>query len=136
MGDHRAAVAAVIRAQMKDLGLSVPEVMNRSGLSENTVRDMAYGSKPHNKSSWMVMSGALEFLPKYLLQILRGEVDANAPVKSPMERRLAQMTSELAGIGELRKDVGVLKDVVFAIDEKIEIIIRTQRRADGNGESD
>lgn len=135
-GDGRAAVAAVIRGQMSKNGLSVPEIIKRSGLSENTVRDMANGEKPHNNSSWMAMSRALGFLPDHLLKILKGEADANVPAESPIERRLAQMVGELAAIGALREDVDLLKDAVYRIDKKIDIIISKQGSSEGAVESD
>lgn len=134
--DRRAAVAEVILDRMRDRELSVPEIMKRSKLSENTVRDMAYGTKAHNESSWVAMSLALDFMPDYLLKILNGETDANVPGESPMERRLAEMAIQLSEIGALRKDVDVLKDVVYRIDKKIDIIIDTQRASDGGAESD
>lgn len=134
--DRRKAVASIVRKRMKDSRISVPEVMKRSRLSENIVRDMANGGKSHNGSSWVAISWALGFLPDHLVKILEGETDPNAPAESPMERHLAQMASELTAIGALRNDVGVLKDIVHRIDEKIEIIIRNQDSSDGAAESD
>lgn len=132
----RAVVKAVPSGGLRWYGLSVPEIIKRSGLSENTVRDMANGEKPHNNSSWMAMSRALGFLPDHLLKILNGEADADVPAESPIERRLAQMVGELAAIGALREDVDLPKDVVYRIDKKIDIIISTQGSSDGTMEPD
>jgi predicted transcriptional regulator len=43
--DLRAKAAAVISDRMRKAGISIPDIIKRSGLSENTVRDMAYGNK-------------------------------------------------------------------------------------------
>lgn len=134
-GDGREAVGSAIRKRVRDHKLSVPVIMDRSGLSENTVRDMVDGDNSHNKSSWVALCAALEFRPDSFLKVLNGEADVSILAESPMEQRLAQMVSELAEIGALRKDVGVLKDVVHRIDEKIDIIINDRDSSDGAAES-
>jgi hypothetical protein len=105
--------------------------MERSGLSENIVRDMVDGENSHNKSSWVALCGALEFLPASFLKVLDGKADVSVLAESPMEQRLAQMVSELAEIGALRQDVDVLKDVVYRIDKKIDIMISVRDSAGG-----
>jgi len=130
-GDGRQAVGSAIRDRVRDRRLSVPEIMKRSGLSENIVRDMVDGENSHNKSSWVALCGALEFLPASFLKVLDGKADVSVLAESPMEQRLAQMVSELAEIGALREDVDVLKDVVYRIDKKIDIIISDRDSAGG-----
>jgi len=92
---------------------------------------MVDGENSHNKSSWVALCGALEFLPASFLKVLDGKADVSVLAESPMEQRLAQMVSELAEIGALREDVDVLKDVVYRIDKKIDIIISDRDSAGG-----
>lgn len=130
---RRAAVPGLVNERMRKLGISISDLIKRSGLSENTVYDILYRDKSHNKATWIAISAALGWEPDFLVKVMNGEVDPSVASVSPMEKRLAQMAGQLAEIGALRRDVVVLKEVVYRIDKKIDFIINTQRSAVGGG---
>ena len=124
--EGRRAAARALEDLMREKKLWPADVAKLAKLSENTVRDLMKGNKQQNISSWDLTSKALG-CGDDLINILHGKADAIAPVKSPMERQLAQLVEEMAQLGALREDVAVLKDVIQRIDEKIDLIIEDRK---------
>ena len=74
----------------------------------------------------------LEWPWDYLVNILGGKSDANAVPKSPLETHLAKLVDELPEIDALRQDVAGLKDIVYEIDRKIDLVIESQHTSGEN----
>jgi cyanate lyase len=130
---RRAAVARLVNERMRELRISISDLVKRSGVSENIVYDILYRDKSHNKATWIAISAALDWEPGFLVKVIDGQADPSVAPVSPMEKQMAQMFGQLAEVGALRRDVVVLKEVVYRIDKKIDFIINTQRSAVGGG---
>jgi hypothetical protein len=74
---RRAAVAEVVKARMAELGLSLTALVELSGLSINTVKDVIRPTGNPNKSTLVALSAVLGWAPQYLDDIAHGEAAAN-----------------------------------------------------------
>ena len=128
----RAEVARAVSGRMGQLGVSTAELRRRSGLSVNTIRGITEGASRHNRSTWVAISAVLEWPWDYLVNILSGTSDKNVTPKSPLEAHLAKLAGEIAEIDALRQDVAGLKDIVYEIDRKIDLVIGSQHASDAN----
>jgi hypothetical protein len=128
----RAEVARAVSGRMGQLGVSTAELRRRSGLSVNTIRGITEGASRHNRSTWVAISAVLEWPWDYLVNILSGKSDKNVTPKSPLETHLAKLADELAEIDALRQDVAGLKDIVYEIDRKIDLVIGSQHASGAN----
>lgn len=125
----REEVAEAARGRMAQLGLSPAQLRGRSGLSVNTIKDIANGTGDHNRSTWVAMSAGLEWPWDYLVNILHGAADQNVKVKSPLETHLAKLADGMAQIEALRQEVAGLKDVIHEFDAKLDAVARERRSA-------
>jgi len=121
--EARAEVARVINERMGQLGLSLADLQERSGLSPNTVRSITEETGDHNKSTWVAASSGLDWRWDHLLNILDGRADKNVPAQSPLETHLAKLADGLAEMSALRQDVAGLKDIFHAVDKKIDLVL-------------
>lgn len=128
--EARAEAARVVCGRMGELRLSVGELHRLSGLSVNTLRGIREGkSRPKpNRSTWVALSAVLELPWDYLVNIVYGTPEMNS-AKSPLEKHLAELAGQFAKIEALRQGVIELKDVVHAMDRKIEIAIGSWHRS-------
>lgn len=124
--EARAEAARVVRERMGELRLSVAELHRLSGLSVNTLRRMREGASGPNRSTWVALSAVLDLPWDYLVNIVYGTPETNT-AKSPLEKHLAELAGQFAKIEALRQGVIELKDVVHAMDRKIEIAIGSWR---------
>jgi hypothetical protein len=76
----------------------------------------------------------LEWPWDYLVNILSGKQDKNVTPKSPLETHLAKLADGLAEIDALRQGVAGLTDIVYEIDRKINLVIKSQHASGGNPE--
>jgi hypothetical protein len=53
-------------------------------------------------------------------------------IESPLEKSLAQLARKLADIDTLRGDVSELKDVVYRIDGKVDVVIASRPASPGD----
>jgi hypothetical protein len=132
----RAEVARAVSGRMGQLGVSTAELRRRSGLSVNTIRGITEGASRHNRSTWVAISSVLEWPWDYLVNILDGRSDKNATPKSPLEKHLVKLVDGLAEVGALRADVAGLKDIVYEVDRKVNLVIESQHTSGGNPESE
>ena len=128
----RAEVARAVSGRMGQLGVSTAELRRRSGLSVNTIRGITEGASRHNRSTWVAISAVLEWPWDYLVNILGGKSDKNVTPQSPLETHLAKLVDELPEIDALRQDVAGLKDIVYEIDRKIDLVIESQHTSGEN----
>lgn len=123
--------ADLVKARMAELGVSVTEIVRRSGLRPNTINGVRKGTGEANQSTLVALSAALEWHYEYLYKVVCGEAieeDARKATEkapgsaSPLEVHLAKLAAGVAGVGALREEVANLSDVVHRIDGKIDMI--------------
>jgi lambda repressor-like predicted transcriptional regulator len=129
-----AAVSRAVTARLGERGMSIAQLARESGLSETTIRYIANG---RTDSMLVAISAVLGWRYDHLRNILHGEPDKNTqdlgeaaePADSLAEPYFeSQLRAEL---GSVRAEVAGLRDVVYRIDEKIDVIIQAQHADPG-----
>ena len=139
--EGRAEAAKVVNTRLKDLRLTVPELIALTGLAGKTVRDVINKTGNPSRGTLVVIAVSLGFSPPYYLDnLIRGKVTENVTIGSPLEVHLA---SRLAEVGVLRTDIAGLTEnvaglanAVHGMDRKIEMLIGRQHLSDENPSSD
>lgn len=120
--EDRRAVGSAATERMNQLGLTVAEINRRTGLSETTIYAIINVTGQPTKSTLALLSAVLDWRIDHLYNILWGRAHENVATVSPLEENLAQAVRGLADIDTLRGDVSELKDVVYRIDEKMDVV--------------
>jgi transcriptional regulator with XRE-family HTH domain len=128
----RQAVSAAVTERMRELGLTVAEINRRTGLSETTIYAVILIKGQPTKSTLALLSAVLDWRIPHLYNILQGRADENIVIESPLEKDLAQLARKLADIDTLRGDVSELKDVVYRIDGKVDVVIASRPASPGD----
>jgi len=113
------AVHAAVHGQMKRLDMSLARLSRESGISETTIRRIGQSEK-RQRSTLVAISAALGYPYDYLVDILRGEADPEAPPRSPAETAFIKRL--------LRAEVDPLKVKVDVIDGKVDLLLLDQER--------
>lgn len=121
--EDRQAVGSAVTKRMHRLGLTVAEINRRTGLSETTIYAIIQVTGQPTKSTLALLSAVLDWRIDHLYNILWGKAHENVVTESALEENLAQVVRGLADIDTLRGDVSELKDVVYRIDEKMDVVI-------------
>lgn len=121
--ENRQAVGTAVTERMHERALTVAEINRRTGLSETTIYAVIQRTGRPTKSTLALLSAVLEWRINHLYNILQGRAHENVETESPLEKNLAQLVRGLTDIGTLRQDVSELKDVVYRIDEKVDVVI-------------
>lgn len=117
-GDWTAVHTAVHR-QMKRLDMSIARLSRESGVSEFTIRRIGQPEK-RQRSTLVAISAALGYPYDYLVDVLRGDADPEAPPQSPAETAFIKKL--------MRAEVDPLKVKVDAIDGKVDLLLKRQRK--------
>lgn len=128
--EDRRAVGKAVTERMHQRGLTVAEINRRTGLSETTIYAVIQVTGQPTKSTLALLSAVLNWRIDHLYNILWGRAQENVVPESPLEEDLAQVLRGLADIDTLREDVSELKgnvselkDVVYRIDEKVDVVV-------------
>ena len=116
-------VADAVKAQMAQVRLSGPEVIDLSGLSEKSFYDILHAKGNPNKTTLVALSAALGLNSQYLHNVISGNAVRNAISESPPEEVFARMTFDRLAEVASKSDVVALSDTVHDIDTKIDVII-------------
>jgi lambda repressor-like predicted transcriptional regulator len=125
-----AAVSQAVTARLSERGMSIAELARESGLSETTIR---YVGKGRTESMLVAISAVLGWRYDHLRNILHGESHKNPQAPQATEESgesLAEPHFEAqlrAGLGSVRDEVAGLRDIVYRIDEKIDVILEERR---------
>jgi len=130
--EDRRAVGATVTKRINELRITVAEINRRTGMSESTIYAVIQVTGRPTKSTLALLSAVLDWPIDYLYNILQGRAHENVVTESPLERDLAQLVRGLADIDTLRDNVSELKDVVYRIDEKVDLVIADQHASSGD----
>lgn len=137
--EDRRAVGQAVTERMHQRGLTVAEINRRTGLSETTIYAVIQVTGQPTKSTLALLSAVLNWRIDHLHNILWGRANENVVTESPLEENLAQVVRGLADIDTLREDVSELKgnvselkDVVYRIDEKVDVVVTDRHAASGD----
>jgi hypothetical protein len=111
--ERRAAVAEVVKARIAELRSSIPELTERSGLSEKTINDVIKATGNPNKSTLVALSAVLGWVPQYLDDIAHGRAARNATSKVLLGALHVSMGRSL------KADIAALAEDLARIDAKI-----------------
>jgi lambda repressor-like predicted transcriptional regulator len=124
-----AAVSQAVTARLRERGMSIAQLARESGLSETTIRYIGNG---RTESMLVAMSAVLGWRYDHLRNILHGEPHKNVqsheetpePTESLAEPYFdSQLRAELSTV---KDEVAGLRDIVYQIDRKIDVIIQAQ----------
>lgn len=130
--EDRQAVGTAVTERMHQLRLTVAEINRRTGLSETTIYAVIQVTGQPTKSTLALLSAVLEWRIDHLYNILQGRAHENVVAESALEKNLAQVVRGLADMDTLRADVSELKDVVYRIDEKVDVVIADRHASSGD----
>lgn len=130
--EDRRGVGTAVTERMHQRGLSVAEINRRTGLSETTIYAVIQATGQPTKSTLALLSAVLNWRINHLYNILWGRAHENVAAESPLEENLAQVVRGLADIDTLRGDVSELKDVLYRIDEKVDVVIKDRHHGSGD----
>jgi len=119
--------------RIHELGFTVAEISRRTGQSETTIHAVIQGKGQPTRSTLALLSAGLDWQIDHLDNILHGIPHEDAESASPLERNLAQLARGLAEIDTLREDVSELKDIVYRMDRKMDVVIAVQHASSGGG---
>jgi hypothetical protein len=111
--ERRAAAAEVVKARMAELRLSIPELTELSGLSDNTIKDVIKATGNPNKSTLVALSAVLGWAPQYLDDIVHGRAARTATSEVLLDALFVSLVSGL------RPDIAALAEDLGRIDAKI-----------------
>jgi hypothetical protein len=126
------AVSDAIRKRMRDLRMSIAHLARETGLSATTIRYIGSPTTGHNKSTLVAISAVLRWRYDYLLNVLHGEPDKNAPMRPPAEASLQRLLHD--EVGPVKEELASLREIVRGLDTKMDTMISTQRRATDTAE--
>ena len=127
-----AAVSVAIRKRMRELKMSTAHLARETGLSETTIRYIGNPESGHNKSTLVAISAVLRWRYDYLINVLRGEPDKNAPPPRPAEANLQRLLRD--EVDPVREDLASLRDLVQGMDTKVDTLISAKCHTPGNAE--
>jgi len=131
--DNRRAVSSAVTDRMRELGITVAEIRRRTGQSETTIHGVIQRKGRPAKSTLTLLSAGLDWQLNHLDNILHGRLHENVVPASPLERYLAEIAHVLTDINTLREDVSGLKEIVYRMDEKMDVLIAVKHRSSGDG---
>jgi hypothetical protein len=99
----------------------VPDLIEFSGLAENTVRSVINARGKPSRATLVVISLLLGWGPHHLNNLIHGRAADYLTIKSPAETNFAAQPA----VSALRADVAGLTEDVHRIDGKIDTIIET-----------
>jgi predicted DNA-binding transcriptional regulator AlpA len=130
------AVAGAVKAQIAEVKLTIPEVIELSGLSEKSFYDIYNAKGNPNPATLVALSAVLELKPQHLRNIISGNAHKNAAPEPRPEEVFARMIFERLAEVALKSDLAVLSDVVQTISRNIDAIIERLGPIDENPDSD
>jgi len=92
------AVVQAIKDRLAHLGITVDDLIERSGVGRFTVREiLANNKKRRRRTSTLVkLATALEFPANHLIMILQGKLPPVPPDQTPFERNLVDQLLNIA----------------------------------------